>query len=397
VTSIGSNAFSYCSGLKSIVIPDSVTSIGTGAFFYCSGLTSVVIPDSVTSIGDNAFQNCSSLTSAVIGNGCTSIIHRAFYDCTGLTSLEIGSGCTSIGGYAFRGCSGLTEITCHAATAPSISSNTFESIKTGGILYVPFGSDYSSWMSTEYCYLGYNQWTQQATYYPTECTSLSITADDVNGRATNTTIYWTAVTNGVDLDGNPKNNMTITGEAISSEFPQNTSETETVERTITFEYMGVTASTTITQGVWINQNYTVNLNSQWQLSTSIANPSSAVYEGVYESFSNKGVHYSAAIMYIDIVGYENFKLYVRSNAESSYDFVVVSNLDCTLTNETTSGSNVKMTTSGKQNSGTAISNYTLVEFTGIDGGEHRISVMYRKDSSASNGTDQGYVLIPKNQ
>ena len=69
---------------------------------------------------------------------------------------------------------------------------------------------------------------------------------------------------------------------------------------------------------------------------------------------------------------------------------------CTaLTSGTTSGTNVKMTTSGKQNSDTAISNYQLVEFTDIDGGEHRITVMYRKDSSAASGTDRGYVLIPK--
>ena len=50
VTSIGYWAFENCSGLTSVVIPDSVTSIGNFAFSGCSGLTSIVIPNSVTSI-----------------------------------------------------------------------------------------------------------------------------------------------------------------------------------------------------------------------------------------------------------------------------------------------------------------------------------------------------------
>ena len=110
VTSIGSQAFSECDSLTSVVIPDSVTSIGYEAFNYCTSLTSVVIPDSVTSIGDHAFQSCDSLTSIEIGDSVTSIGDRAFYDCNSLTSVVIPDSLTSIGNYAFYNCYSLTSV-----------------------------------------------------------------------------------------------------------------------------------------------------------------------------------------------------------------------------------------------------------------------------------------------
>ena len=73
VTSIGDSAFSRCSGLMSVTIPNGVTNIGYNAFSYCSGLTNVTIPDSVTSIGRSAFFGCRGLTSVMIGNGVTTI------------------------------------------------------------------------------------------------------------------------------------------------------------------------------------------------------------------------------------------------------------------------------------------------------------------------------------
>ena len=110
VISIDSDAFSGCSGLTSIEIPESVTSIGNSAFAGCSGLTSINIPESVTSIGNSAFAGCSGLTSIEIPNSVTSIGWDAFSGCSGLTSIEIPESVTSIGNSAFSGCSGLTSI-----------------------------------------------------------------------------------------------------------------------------------------------------------------------------------------------------------------------------------------------------------------------------------------------
>ena len=53
---------SYRTHIQKAVLEAGVTSIGGGAFSSCSGLTSVTIPDSVTSIGTVAFYDCSGLT-----------------------------------------------------------------------------------------------------------------------------------------------------------------------------------------------------------------------------------------------------------------------------------------------------------------------------------------------
>ena len=136
VTSINDYAFCACTGLTSVIIPNTVTSIGEHAFSCCSGLTSVTLGNSVNSIGYTAFNRCTGLTSVTIPNSVTSIGSSAFYQCTGLTSVTIGDSVISIGGYAFDGCHGLTTVTI-PKTVVSIGDCAFRSCSLDTIFMAP--------------------------------------------------------------------------------------------------------------------------------------------------------------------------------------------------------------------------------------------------------------------
>ena len=405
------------SEIQRLTIPNDITMLDSYAFYSCNSLTEVVIPSNVTYINNSAFSQCQNLASVTIGSGVKTIWHHAFSYCpaleslnipdnvetlgnnvfkydTGLKSVVIGRGTTSIGDTVFNQCTSLTSVYCAATTPATIGSTPFANNASNRKIYVPVGRKaayQSAWSS-------YSSYIEEVELTPTLCTSLSITADNVDWDDTTTTIHYTAVVNGTTMFGDVTG-VTVTGTATSSSFAQNTSTTSTVQRTVSFTYYGETATCTITQGMKPNRSYTVNLNSQWRKSTSVSNPNSSTYDGVYESNSNYNVNSGTATMYIDINGYTEFSIYVRSNAESNYDYVMVSQLDKTITGSSSYSDTtlVKAHTRGNQQSGTTISNYTKVTYSNISSGTHRITIVYRKDTSQHSGTDRGYVLIPKNQ
>lgn len=156
---IADNTFDYSSGLKGIIIPDSVThigdmafrgsslesaiigngviNIGEYAFWRCTALKSVVIGGSITNIGKETFLGCTSLENITIPDSATNIGERAFSNCSSLTSITFPKSIESIGYGAFWGC-GFTDVYFKSITPPILEDSiTFDTFPT---IHVPIGS-----------------------------------------------------------------------------------------------------------------------------------------------------------------------------------------------------------------------------------------------------------------
>lgn len=145
-----------------------------------------------------------------------------------------------------------------------------------------------------------------------------------------------------------------------------------------------------------SRSYTVNpaIHGTW-VEGNFSNPASSKYDA-YMSYTSRFVDGGYDIMRITINGYDEFTCYIRSYAESYYDYTIIGDLDVELRGEMNSDSSgVKAYTRGISNGGTDIGSYTKVVYTGIGGGTHTIDVMYRKDASTSLNDDRGYLLIDK--
>ncbi|MEG0944896.1 MAG: leucine-rich repeat domain-containing protein, partial [Angelakisella sp.] len=114
VTSIGENAFAYCTILASVDV-SKVTTIGNLAFLGCAKLTSVAMP-SATTIGVKAFMSCARLKSVAMPK-VTTIGDSAFNDCTALASLTLGATPPTVGTDAFYKCSKTDALTIQGNSA----------------------------------------------------------------------------------------------------------------------------------------------------------------------------------------------------------------------------------------------------------------------------------------
>ncbi len=189
-------AFSKCSGITELTLPNSLTTIGKSAFYQCSslktlnapllgislgyyfgaedtGLNGSYIPETLqtvvitkgTAVPDKYFQACKNLKSVTLGEGIKSIGTYAFFNCLQLTGVKLPDSLTEIKERGFSGCDALTEVTIPSGvttigtfgfgfcdvlakitfdgSAPAIASNAFQSVKAD----VYYSASDSGWTS----------------------------------------------------------------------------------------------------------------------------------------------------------------------------------------------------------------------------------------------------------
>lgn len=168
IRDIPPKAFSNCSSMTSVIIPDTVTSIGENAFMGCSSLnavhissmnawcnivffrpspyyrsysnplsyahklylngelvTDLVIPEGITSIGSGTFESCTSLTSVTLPKSVTSIGDTAFYGCRNMEKLTILGRLNSVGMRVLYNCGNINYDCTYSKSFSLLTENNW--------------------------------------------------------------------------------------------------------------------------------------------------------------------------------------------------------------------------------------------------------------------------------
>ena len=135
MTSLQSDAFAGCTGIKELVIEGDESAITIDCKFNDSPIEKLHIGRN----GTYAFNNRVDLKEVSVGDNVTSLPNNAFNGCSNITSLKLGNKLETIGSGAFTGCATLMNVYSTNLTPPTgvvFDNKTY----LQGTLYVVKGS-----------------------------------------------------------------------------------------------------------------------------------------------------------------------------------------------------------------------------------------------------------------
>ena len=284
-----------CTNLKYVV--GSYTNTPGNTYAGCRSLKELKLSGPAYLYYDNNnykgghFSGCNNLEHVDISSSTTYIGYGTFRDCHSLDYLEMPSSIKEINSYAFQNCASLQYIdfSKHTSVPTLEDANAFTGVPSTCKVYVP-SSLFNTWKNA-------SVWKNVASYLVpnievTECTRLTLTANNISGNDTTTKGVFTAIVNGY----NPVTGEYIEGatyiDEVNIEIPKNLSQTESIEREVRFDFYGKTAYAIIQQSPYVDYKIVCKYNiSSTASSTNI----------LYSSFSNLNTYF--AHMIIDGVEY----------------------------------------------------------------------------------------------
>ena len=453
---IGEQAFMKCSQLNNVIIPPSVKIIDSGAFMACKSLNNLIISNGVKYIGRKAFHGC-NIEKLIIPDSVYIVCAKAFGMCKNLKKVWIGQHCgkrieetivdleyngSTIQNYYYPITINGVEKKFSLHFHPTVfygsdvekfyvdKRNTHMKVGISGELMINRNhevSDKYMVIKVPVTLTGHYVVDDRATSLihnlfelnnaPTGITSIdfnNVTRIPKHCLSNNTWVTEVYMPHVHNFNANAFNTAKITKMVIGGKgyddflnrIPIQINETEGKENILLLNKdCEITVPDSVkplyqSHSMWkkyfefIYNSYIIaEMGSDWRFSPNIINSNPSRYHDILESYSNINKNNSAAYLKLRVKNVPNYSFGIRSYGENNYDYVMVSQLD-TAINSGTSCSNtslVKAHTSGI--SSTTV--YTTVSFTDIPENEHEINVIYRKNSSQSGGTDQGYVQLLK--
>jgi hypothetical protein len=110
LTHLPEMAFSGCTDLQTVTLPDSLETMGDSAFSGCTGLQTVTLPDSLKTMGTLTFFGCTGLQTVTLPDSLETMGDSTFFGCTDLQTVTLPDSLETMGDYNFFGCTGLQAV-----------------------------------------------------------------------------------------------------------------------------------------------------------------------------------------------------------------------------------------------------------------------------------------------
>lgn len=110
LSTLGDSAFSSCEALQEIRLPEKMEKIGASAFYYCTSLQKITMPETLNTLGESAFSYCKFLPSLILPDSLNAIAKGVCENCISLESVRLPENAESIGEYAFENCRYLKSV-----------------------------------------------------------------------------------------------------------------------------------------------------------------------------------------------------------------------------------------------------------------------------------------------